>query len=52
VFSIWDRLARTLHVGDPNRRVITGLPDRPRLETQGLIEALLMPFAHSRNRAR
>ncbi len=52
VFSIWDRLARTFHAGDPNRRVLTGLPGRPRLATPGLTESLLMPFARRRNRAR
>ncbi len=52
VFSIWDRLARTLHIGEPDRRVVTGLPDRTRLAIPGLTESLLMPFARSRDRAR
>ena len=50
VFSIWDRLARTFRIGEPHRRVVTGLPDRPPLETPGLTQSLLMPFARTRAR--
>jgi sterol desaturase/sphingolipid hydroxylase (fatty acid hydroxylase superfamily) len=52
VFSIWDRLAGTFHAGDPDRRVLTGLPDRPRLEAPSLAESLLLPFARRRRHAR
>jgi sterol desaturase/sphingolipid hydroxylase (fatty acid hydroxylase superfamily) len=52
VFSIWDRLARTLHAGEPDRRIVTGLPDRPGIETPGLTDSLLMPFTRGRSRAR
>jgi sterol desaturase/sphingolipid hydroxylase (fatty acid hydroxylase superfamily) len=52
VFSIWDRLGRTFRVGDRSRQVLTGLPDRLRLEAPGLTESLLMPFTRSRTRTR
>ncbi len=52
VFSIWDRLAGTFHTGDPDRRVVTGLPDRSGLEAPSLAESLLLPFARSRRHAR
>jgi sterol desaturase/sphingolipid hydroxylase (fatty acid hydroxylase superfamily) len=51
VFSIWDRLAGTFHASEPDRRVATGLPDRPRLQPPALLESLLLPFARSRSRA-
>lgn len=50
VFSIWDRLARTFGAGEPDRRVMTGLPDR--LAAPSLAESLLLPFAHRTDRAR
>jgi len=50
VFSTWDRLGRTFHQSEPDRRVITGLPDRLNVEAPALAESLLLPFAggHSR----
>jgi sterol desaturase/sphingolipid hydroxylase (fatty acid hydroxylase superfamily) len=50
VFSIWDRLAGSLHVGEPERAVVTGIPGRP--EAPSLSESLLLPFARGRSRAR
>ena len=44
VFSIWDRLADTFRAGEPDRRVITGLPDRSGREAPSLTESLLLPF--------
>jgi sterol desaturase/sphingolipid hydroxylase (fatty acid hydroxylase superfamily) len=44
VFSIWDRIGRTLRAGDPARRVVTGLPDRAGLGPPALAESLLLPF--------
>ncbi|MGH7287428.1 MAG: sterol desaturase family protein [Myxococcota bacterium] len=52
VFSIWDRLARTFHAGEPDRRVVTGLPDPSGLEAPSLPESLLLPFARRRKHAR
>ena len=46
VFSIWDRLAGSLRAGDPERRVITGLPDRS-AAAPSLAEALSLPFERS-----
>ena len=51
VFSIWDRLARTFHTSEPDRRVVTGLPNWSRLEAPALAESLLLPFARGRHRA-
>jgi sterol desaturase/sphingolipid hydroxylase (fatty acid hydroxylase superfamily) len=48
VLSVWDRLAGTLRAGDPDRRVATGLPDRPGLGAPSLAESLLLPFARRR----
>ena len=52
VFSIWDRLADTFHAGEPDRPVVTGLPDRSGLEVLSLSESLRLPFARRRTRAR
>jgi sterol desaturase/sphingolipid hydroxylase (fatty acid hydroxylase superfamily) len=52
VFSIWDRLAHTFHAGEPDRSVVTGLPDRSGLEAPSLSESLLLPFASRRTLAR
>jgi sterol desaturase/sphingolipid hydroxylase (fatty acid hydroxylase superfamily) len=52
VLSTWDRLLGTFHVSEPDRRVVTGLPDWPRLEAPVLAGSLLLPFARRRNRAR
>lgn len=50
VFSTWDRLGRTFHASDPERRVVTGLPDRTNLDAPTLAESLLLPLAASRSR--
>lgn len=42
IFSIWDRIARTFRVGDPHRRVVTGLPGASDL-SPGFTESLLEP---------
>jgi sterol desaturase/sphingolipid hydroxylase (fatty acid hydroxylase superfamily) len=52
VFSIWDRLAGTFHAGQPDRAVVTGLPDRSALEAPSLSESLRLPFTRGRARAR
>jgi sterol desaturase/sphingolipid hydroxylase (fatty acid hydroxylase superfamily) len=52
VFSIWDRLAATFRAGEPDRRVVTGLPDRSGREAPSLAESLLLPFARGRTHAR
>ena len=52
VFSIWDRLADTFHAGEPDRGVVTGLPDRSGLAAPSLGESLLLPFAGGGTRAR
>lgn len=44
VFSFWDRFAGTFNRGAPGRRIATGLPDDPGLETKGLAASLLLPF--------
>jgi sterol desaturase/sphingolipid hydroxylase (fatty acid hydroxylase superfamily) len=49
VLSIWDRLAATFHASEPDRRVVTGLPNWPRREAPGLAESLLLPFAPRRD---
>ncbi len=51
VFSIWDRFAGTFHAGEPDRPVVTGLPNWSRPEAPALVESLLLPFARGRNRA-
>ncbi len=51
VFSIWDRLAGTFRASEPDRRVVTGLPDWSPLEAPALAESLLLPFTRGRNRA-
>jgi sterol desaturase/sphingolipid hydroxylase (fatty acid hydroxylase superfamily) len=51
VLSVWDRLARTFHASETDRRVVTGLPTWSRLEPPRLGESLLLPFARSRSRA-
>jgi len=52
VLSIWDRLAHTFHAGEPDRPVVTGLPDGSRVEALSLSESLSLPFARRRTRAR
>jgi sterol desaturase/sphingolipid hydroxylase (fatty acid hydroxylase superfamily) len=52
VFSLWDRLAGTFRESDAARRVVTGLPDRTGREPPSLTEALLLPFARSRQDVR
>ena len=52
VFSIWDRLGGTFHAGEPERPVVTGLPDRAGLEAPSLWESLLLPFGRFRTRLR
>jgi sterol desaturase/sphingolipid hydroxylase (fatty acid hydroxylase superfamily) len=52
VFSVWDRLARTFHASDPERRVTTGLPTWSRREAPTFGESLLLPFARDLDRAR
>jgi len=44
VFSIWDRIAGTLRPGEPDRLVLTGLPDWPGPGAPSLPESLLLPF--------
>ena len=52
VFSIWDRLASTFHAAEPDRRVVTGLPDWSGPEAPSLFESLLLPVARRRKQAR
>jgi sterol desaturase/sphingolipid hydroxylase (fatty acid hydroxylase superfamily) len=52
VFSIWDRLGRTFYAGEPERRLVTGLPDRSGREAPSLSESLLLPFSRGRRGAR
>jgi sterol desaturase/sphingolipid hydroxylase (fatty acid hydroxylase superfamily) len=52
VFSVWDRLGRTLRAGDPARRIVTGLPDRAELGPPALGESLLLPFVAGRRAGR
>jgi sterol desaturase/sphingolipid hydroxylase (fatty acid hydroxylase superfamily) len=48
VFSFWDRLARTLRASEPDRRVVTGLPDWSRPQP-ALAASLLLPFTRGRH---
>jgi sterol desaturase/sphingolipid hydroxylase (fatty acid hydroxylase superfamily) len=48
VFSVWDRLGRTLRACDPARRVVTGLPGRAEIGPPALGESLLLPFVAGR----
>lgn len=50
ILSAWDRLARTFHASEPDRRIVTGLPTWWRPEAPSLRESLLLPFARGRNR--
>jgi sterol desaturase/sphingolipid hydroxylase (fatty acid hydroxylase superfamily) len=52
IFSFWDRLAGTFHVSDPDRRVITGLPDWSGPQVPSLSESLVLPFVRRRSRMR
>jgi sterol desaturase/sphingolipid hydroxylase (fatty acid hydroxylase superfamily) len=45
VFSIWDRLGRTFRGSEPERRILTGLPERRDVGPPALVESLLLPFA-------
>lgn len=50
IFSLWDRLADTFQAGDPNRRVITGLPDWSARQVPSLSEWLILPFVRRGSR--
>ena len=52
VFSIWDRLAGTFRASEPDRRVVTGLPNSSPLEAPSLSGSLLLPFARRRAQSR
>ena len=52
VFSVWDRLAGTFQASEPDRRVVTGLPDWSGPQAPSLSESLLLPFAPGRDSAR
>jgi len=51
VLSIWDRLAGTFRAGDPDLRVVTGLPDWTEPQPPSLGQALLLPLARRRERS-
>jgi sterol desaturase/sphingolipid hydroxylase (fatty acid hydroxylase superfamily) len=51
VLAIWDRLAGTFRASEPERRVVTGLPDWSRPKAPALAESLLLPFGRRHNRA-
>jgi sterol desaturase/sphingolipid hydroxylase (fatty acid hydroxylase superfamily) len=48
IFSVWDRLARTLQPSEPDRAVVTGLPGRAERDAPAFAESLRLPFARSR----
>jgi sterol desaturase/sphingolipid hydroxylase (fatty acid hydroxylase superfamily) len=52
VFSVWDRLAGTFRVGEPERQLATGLPAWSGRDAPSLSESLLLPFAHRSERER
>jgi len=52
VFSIWDRLAGTFRASEPERRVVTGLPNGSPLEARSLSDSLLLPFVRGRMHSR
>lgn len=50
IFSFWDRFAGTFRASDPDRQVITGLPDSRGPRVPRLSEWLMLPFARGPRR--